>query len=165
MTRHNFFSGRNLVATLFLIGSIVFYIFGVTHPLMSTKYQVIGIRLKSQEVTLFDSIRLFWDSKDYFVALIILVFTFILPISKYFELALRVITGKKYPVLQGVDKWNMIDVFLVAMLLLNFKMNSSFIVMRLEEGTNFIAIAVLTRLVTIALIDGFAIEGIKNKLF
>ena len=70
MTRHNFFSGRNLLATLFLIGSIVFYILGVTHPLMSTKYQVIGIRLKSQEVTLFDSIRLFWDSKDYFVALI-----------------------------------------------------------------------------------------------
>ena len=47
----------------------------------------------------------------------------------------------------------MIDVFLVAMLLLNFKMNSRFIVMRLEMGTNFIALAVLTRLVTILLLD------------
>ena len=49
------------------------------------------------------------------------------------------------------------------MLLLNFKMNSSFIVMRLEERTYFIAIAVLTRLVTIALIDGFAIKGEKKQ--
>ena len=58
----------------------------------------------------------------------------------------------------------MIDVFLVAMLLLNFKMNSSFIVMRLEERTYFIVTAVLTRLVTIALIDGFAIKGKKTSL-
>lgn len=158
MPNHQIFSVRNIIAALFLIGSIVFYVLGVTHPLMSTKYQVIGIRLKSQEVTLFDSIRMFWESKDYFVALIILVFTFILPISKYFELSLRIVTGKKYPVLQGVDKWNMIDVFLVAMLLLNFKMNSNFIVMRLEDGTNFIAIAVITRLVTIALIDGLSLK-------
>ena len=109
-------------------------------------------------MTLFDSIKLFWESKEYLVALVILVFTFILPISKYFELGLRLITGKEYPVLHGVDKWNMIDVFLVAMLLLNFKMNSNFIVMRLENGTNFIALAVLTRLVTIALIDGFTLR-------
>ena len=54
----------------------------------------------------------------------------------------------------------MIDVFLVAMLLLNFQMNSRFIVMRLEMGTNFIALAVLTRLVTILLVDGFG----KKKL-
>jgi uncharacterized paraquat-inducible protein A len=163
MTHHQVFSGRNIIAALFLIGSIVFFVLGVTHPLMSTKYQVIGIRLKSQEVTLFDSIRLFWESKDYFVSLIILVFTFILPISKYFELALRIITGKKYLVLQSVDKWNMIDVFLVAMLLLNFKMNSNFIVMRLEEGTNFIALAVITRLVTIALLDSWFLKTISIK--
>ena len=43
----------------------------------------------------------------------------------------------------------MLDVFLVALLLLNFKMNDAFIVMKLEVGTIFIALAVLTRILSI----------------
>lgn len=120
---------------------------------MSTKYQVLNIRIKSQEVTLFDSIRMFWDSKEYLISAIILVFTFLLPISKYMELGAELITGKLFLKWRGVDKWNMIDVFLVAMLLLNFKMNTNFIVMKLEMGTNFIALAVLSRLLVIMLVD------------
>jgi uncharacterized paraquat-inducible protein A len=157
---YKFFTKRNVVATAFLAISVVCYVLGLIYPLMSTKYQVLGVQLKHQEVTLFDSVRMFWDSSEYLVASIILVFTFILPILKYIELALRLGTGRQFLKLQSVDKWNMIDVFLVAMLLLNFKMNSRFIVMQLELGTNFIALAVLTRLATILLVDGFG----KKKL-
>ena len=146
---------RMLVAAALLVVSVTFYVLGLVYPLMSTKYQVLGIQLKHQEVTLFDSVRMFWESSEYLVASIILVFTFILPVLKYFELGLRLATGRQFLRLQSVDKWNMIDVFLVAMLLLNFKMNSRFIVMRLEMGTNFIALAVLTRLAVILLVDGF----------
>ena len=148
-------SYRQIAAAVFLVASVTFYILGLIYPLMSTKYEVFGVPLKSQEVTLFDSVRMFWESGEYLVASIILVFTFILPILKYIELSLRLATGRQFLKLQSVDKWNMIDVFLVAMLLLNFKMNSRFIVMRLEMGTNFIALAVLTRLVTILLVEGF----------
>jgi len=157
---YKFLTKRNVVATAFLAISVVCYVLGLIYPLMSTKYQVLGVQLKHQEVTLFDSVRMFWDSSEYLVASIILVFTFILPILKYIELALRLGTGRQFLKLQSVDKWNMIDVFLVAMLLLNFKMNSRFIVMQLELGTNFIALAVLTRLATILLVDGFG----KKKL-
>ena len=154
MAESRFWQTRNVVAAVFWIASVVFYILGLVYPLMSTQYQVLNIPLKSQQVTLFDSVRMFWNDNEYLIASIILVFTFIFPILKYIELALRLGTGKQFLKLQSVDKWNMIDVFLVAMLLLNFKMNSRFIVMRLELGTNFIALAVLTRLVTILLIDG-----------
>ena len=153
MAESRFWQTRNVVAAVFWIASVVFYILGLVYPLMSTQYQVLNIPLKSQQVTLFDSVRMFWNDNEYLIASIILVFTFIFPILKYIELALRLGTGKQFLKLQSVDKWNMIDVFLVAMLLLNFKMNSRFIVMRLELGTNFIALAVLTRLVTILLID------------
>ena len=155
---YKFLTARNLAVAGILAASIAFYVLGLIYPLMSTKYQVWGIPLKHQEVTLFDSVRMFWDSSEYLIASIILVFTFILPILKYIELALRVGTGRQFLKLQSVDKWNMIDVFLVALLLLNFKMNSRFIVMRLEWGTNFIALAVITRLVTILLLDGFGKE-------
>ena len=146
---------RMLAAAALLAVSVTFYVLGLVYPLMSTKYQVLGIQLRHQEVTLFDSVRMFWESSEYLVASIILVFTFILPVLKYIELGLRLATGRQFLRLRSVDKWNMIDVFLVAMLLLNFKMNSRFIVMRLEMGTNFIALAVLTRLAVILLVDGF----------
>lgn len=146
---------RTLAAAALLVASVTFYVLGLVYPLMSTRYQVLGIQLKHQEVTLFDSVRMFWESSEYLVASIILVFTFILPVLKYIELGLRLATGRQFLRLRSVDKWNMIDVFLVAMLLLNFKMNSRFIVMRLEMGTNFIAFAVLTRLAVILLVDGF----------
>ena len=156
--QHRSWQTREYVAAAFLLASIVLYILGLSYPLMSTKYQVMGFQIRSQEVTLFDSVRMFWQSSDYLIAGIILVFTFIFPILKYVELVLRLATGKPFLKLQSVDKWNMIDVFLVAMLLLNFKMNSRFIVMRLEMGTNFIALAVLTRLATILLLDRAAIH-------
>ena len=145
---------RTIAAAVFWAASVTLYVLGLVYPLMSTRYQVLGFQIRSQEVTLFDSVRMFWESSDYLIASIILVFTFILPILKYIELVLRLATGRQFLRLQSVDKWNMIDVFLVAMLLLNFKMNSRFIVMRLELGTNFIALAVLTRLVTILLVEG-----------
>jgi len=154
----NRFSKRTIFAGIVLLISVACYILGIIEPLMSTKYQVLHIKLKSQEVTLFDSIRMFWESKEYLISAIILIFTFILPISKYLELGARIITGKQFLTWQGVDKWNMIDVFLVSMLLLNFKMNSNFIVMKLEMGTNFIALAVLTRLAVIMLVDGIRIK-------
>ena len=147
-------SVRLWVAAGILAVSVAFYVLGLCYPLMSTKYQVLGFQIRSQEVTLFDSVRMFWQDGDYLISSIILVFTFILPILKYLELGLQLATGRPFLRLRSVDKWNMIDVFLVAMLLLNFKMNSKFIVMRLEMGTNFIALAVLTRLVAILLIEG-----------
>ena len=81
-----------LVALAFLAASVTFYILGLCYPLMSTKYQVLGFQIRSQEVTLFDSVRMFWESSDYLIAGIILVFTFIFPILKYIELALRLAT-------------------------------------------------------------------------
>ncbi|MBR0500074.1 MAG: paraquat-inducible protein A [Bacteroidales bacterium] len=149
---------KKILSVIVLTASAVFYILGLCYPLMSTSYQVWGFSLRTQEVTLFDSVRMFWEDGDYLIASIILVFTFILPVFKYIELALRIASGRQFLRLQSVDKWNMIDVFLVAMLLLNFKMNSKFIVMRLEMGTNFIALAVLTRLAAIMLVEGVSIS-------
>ena len=104
---------------------------------------------------------MFWSDGEYLVSVIIFCFTFLLPSLKYVELGLKICTTKKYKVLKEIDKWNMIDVFLVALLLLNLKMNSSFIVMQLEMGTNYIALAVLTRILTIVTLDHLPIKQVK----
>ncbi|MDR0294940.1 MAG: paraquat-inducible protein A [Prevotellaceae bacterium] len=50
---------------------------------------------------------------------------FILPVFKYIELIIRVSKNKTSKILQNLDKWNMLDVFLVALLILNFKLHQA----------------------------------------
>jgi len=132
--------------------SIVFFVLGVYFPLLSTKTRVLGINWSFETITLFDSISIFFKNKEYFLAGVILVFTFILPVLKYIELIIRVSKNKTSKILQNLDKWNMLDVFLVALLILNFQMSSNIIVMDLRIGTTFIALAVIFRILAMGLI-------------
>lgn len=134
--------------------SIAFYVLGIIFPIMATKSNVLGLVLNYTEVKLFDSIQLFWQENDYLLAIIILVFTFVFPILKYLTLCLELLkpnlmSAKTTQLLHKLDKWSMIDVFLVALLLLNFKLNSSFIIMDIKIGTHFIALSVIFRMLTV----------------
>ena len=145
-----------VVGLVVLLISIISFSLGVYYPLLSVKYSLFGVGFGKTNTNIFDSVLMFFNSGDYFIAAIIFVFTFLLPIYKYAEiLVMRLILGKEIKS-TSIDKWNMLDVFLVALLLLNFKMNSAIIVMDLEIGTMFIAIAVVTRMVSIILLS-------KNK--
>ena len=146
--------------SLILLISIVFFVLGLIYPLLSTKQQVLGIVLKYKEVRLFDSIRMFYESNDYLLSLVILLFTIVLPIIKFIELINRIhkfinIPKKINNFLHFIDKWSMLDVFLVALLLLNFKMDSNIIVMKLKIGTTFIALSVIIRMLSSNLIEIF----------
>jgi uncharacterized paraquat-inducible protein A len=151
---------RKIISIITLSLSILFFAMGVYFPLLSTKQQVLGVVLKYKEVNLFDSIIMFFENKEYLLAVIILIFTFIFPVFKYIELIIRTILNKTNNAMQHLDKWNMLDVFLVALLLLNFKMNSGIIVMQLMTGTTFIALAVIFRILTISLIANNKLEKI-----
>jgi uncharacterized paraquat-inducible protein A len=149
---------RKIISIITLALSILFFAMGVYFPLLSTKQQLLGVVLKYREVNLFDSIVMFFEDKEYLLAGVILVFTFIFPVFKYIELTVRVTLNKTGNVMRHLDKWNMLDVFLVALLLLNFKMNSTIIVMQLMTGTTFIALAVIFRILTISLLTNKHIE-------
>ena len=138
------------IATLTL--SIVFFGLGIYFPLLSTHKQLI-FKFSYQEINIFQSIVMFFESKEYFLGSVILVFTVVIPVIEYIRLIFITILNKKSSnKLRYLDKWNMLDVFLVALLLLNFKMNSNFLVMQLKIGTTFIALAVIFRILTISLV-------------
>ncbi len=130
----------------------MFFALGLYFPILATKHQILGFTLEYKEIRLTDSIKMFYESSEYLLAGIILVFTIFLPIVKYIELSVRIKSEKKSTFLSKIDKWSMIDVFLVAIILLNFKMDSNVIVMKLKIGTQFIAISVLLRMMAASLI-------------
>jgi paraquat-inducible protein A len=162
---------KKITISLMLLISITFFVLGLTYPILSTKQQVLGIVLKYNEVRLFDSIKMFYESNDYLLALIIFLFTIVLPIVKFIELTNRIHTFTNIPkkindFLHLIDKWSMLDVFLVALLLLNFKMDSNIIVMKLKIGTSFIAFSIIIRMITTELTSRMIkIEMIKKQLF
>ena len=146
---------KKIICSITLLLSIVFFILGVSFPLLSTKQQILGIVLDYQEINLFDSIVIFFNDKEYLLAAIILIFTFIVPVVKYFDLIRRLLLNKTDIAMSNLDKWNMLDVFLVALLLLNFKINSNIVVMKLQIGTTFITLAVLFRILMIYMMTNY----------
>lgn len=141
------------ISTFLLLSSVVFFALGLYFPILATKHQILGFTLDYKEVRLIDSVKMFYESSDYLLASIIFIFTIVLPIIKYLELTVRIKSQKKSTFLSKLDKWSMIDVFLVALLLLNFKMDSNVIVMKLKIGTQFIAISVILRMITASIIQ------------
>lgn len=119
---------------------------------MSTKKQVLGLVLNYEEIRLFDSIVLFYEGKEYLLGSIIFLFTIILPVFKYVEIGNRIFVLIRLPakldrLLHLLDKWSMLDVFIIALLILNFKMNSTILVMQIKVGTLFLAISIIVRMV------------------
>jgi paraquat-inducible protein A len=144
---------KNKISLVSLFFSIFFFILGLWYPILSTKQKVLGFVLDYKEVRLFDSVKMFYESNEYFLAIIILVFTILLPIIKFLELLNRefkiiIFTKTISKILHALDKWSMLDVFLVAILLVNFKMDSSIIIMKVKIGTTFIALSVILRMLS-----------------
>ena len=134
-----------------MILSFFCFCLGLWLPILSTKQRIFGITLKYQEVKVTDSIKLFFESGDYLFSFIIVLFVIVTPIIKYIYLFINFShSSQKWKFskhLSVIDKWSMIDIFLVALLLLNFKMNSIIIVMKLRLGTTFIAFSVILRII------------------
>ena len=140
-----------IIGIIALTLSITFFALGMYFPLLSTHTQIIW-RFRYEEITVFKSVQLFYESKEYFLATVILLFTFFVPVVEFSALTVRIFHNKTNHFLQHLDKWNMLDVFLVALLLLNFKMQSNIIVMRLKTGTTFVALSVIFRILAVIFI-------------
>lgn len=146
---------RRISASILLLSSIACFGLGLYFPILVSQYRVLGMHFSKKCINIFDSVELFFETGDYLIAIVILLFTFVFPIVKYLELLFRVIAWQ--PIysdkvrwgLQNIDKWNMLDVFVVALLLLNFKMQDGLMVMEMSLGSLFIALSVITRIITI----------------
>ncbi len=140
-----------------LTTSIVLFILGLVYPLLATKKELFGILLDYQNIRLLDSVKIFFQEGDVFLGMVILIFTFIFPTLKYIDLGVRLIrpamiSQRLSSTLRFLDRWSMLDVFLVALLLLNAKMDSTIIVMDLKIGTTFLALSIILRMIASELI-------------
>ncbi|MBL4586357.1 MAG: paraquat-inducible protein A [Flavobacteriales bacterium] len=154
------------LASLILIGSMVCYGLGLWYPILGTKVQTLGFVWSYEDVRLFDSVKYFFDAGELMLAGIIFFFTIVFPIVKYVELTNRAISvvnvSERVSAFMGkLDKWSMLDVYLVALLLMNYKMDSPLVVMKLKMGTTFIGLSVVLRMVYCSIQDKVDIAKVQ----
>ena len=137
------------VALIILFASILFFAMGFMYTLLQTGYGFGPFQLKTEQIYLSTSFRYFFDKGALFIGLLLLFFTIIFPILKYIFLLLTLL-GQRFPrhhyvstVLEIINKWSMLDVFVVAVLILNMKFDSTFIISKLGSGTTLFAISVV----------------------
>lgn len=158
---------RKILAFLLLFSSVICYGMGLYFPLVRTQTRVLGFTLRTETVKLSDSIALFWNNNEFTLAIIIFAFTILLPVVKYLELSMRFILPgpweRNFSWLRAIDKWSMLDVFIVALLLLNFKLNSVIIIMQLMQGTTWLALSIVLRMASVHALDHY-LSGRKQLL-
>lgn len=129
-----------------------FYVLGITQQLFVTKQ----IFFAEKEVTLLNSIRMLFDNDENFLGTIIFIFTILFPIFKYILLLFSLAFSRKQEIsklnrwMSVISKWSMLDVYIVALLLLNMKFDSRLINMELKEGVVWFSLSII--LIMIAMI-------------
>lgn len=126
------------------LGAALFFTLGLVHPIMGSK---LFFRFTQPDIYLWTSIADFYRSGDWFLASLLLLFTFIFPILKWVYLGWACWSKKEQgPIhwwLELINKWAMLDVFVVAVILVNLKGSSIVIITSLEAGITYFALSVL----------------------
>jgi len=161
---------RRWTALIILFISAGFFGLGFMYPLLQTGYGIGPITLRQDKIYLFTSFRYFFDQGEYFIGFLLLFFTIIFPVLKYIFLFLT-LSGKRFPrhplvssSLEIINKWSMLDVFVVAVLILNMKFDSDIIISRLESGTTLFGISVLLLMISSLLARKLVVHSKENNV-
>lgn len=141
--------------------SLGFFVLGLTRPLFISEQFFIVER----EVSLLNSIRMMFQNDEFFLGSIILIFTLVFPIFKYLLLLFSVILNDRENLhsfnvlITLISKWSMLDVFIVALLLLNMKFDSRIVNMELKSGVVWFSLSII--LIMLAML----LQGRRGKKF
>ena len=127
------------------ITSGFFYVLGLTKELFVLEQ----FFFVDKEVTLLNSIRMLFENDENFLGTIIFAFTIVFPIFKYLLLIFSLFLNQKEAItkvnrwMSVISKWSMLDVYIVALLLLNMKFDSRLVNMELKEGVVWFSLSVI----------------------
>jgi paraquat-inducible protein A len=132
--------------------SFIFYLLGLFTPLYTSTHFYIF----SKESTLFQSILLLFNHREIYLGALIFIFTIFLPIIEFVVVFIKLFKmgktiSKKYvKFLTLLSKWSMLDVFVVAVILINLKFDSRIIDMKLGQGIIWFSLSVILLLISLA---------------
>ncbi len=122
------FPKQAIIINLFLLGALGALIVGLTAPLLTLE----KLYFFENTVSLFSTITELFSQKEWFLFIVIALFSVCVPIIKIASLLLILnmdykkdsFLDKALHVIETIGKWSMLDVFVVALLLVSVKLGA-----------------------------------------
>lgn len=129
------------------VGSLAAYIFALTSPLFTTSGELFGFSFSKESVSFFRSLEILKDQGYLILSYALLLFVIGLPIIKFIVLmfninSITIISKSIDSFLVYLQKYAMVDVFVIAILLVGSKSNPMF-VFKIELGTYALLLSVV----------------------
>ena len=145
------------VLLIVLLMSVLCYFEGISAPFATVQKESL-ISTETQQYSVLSSIDELTESGEGGLAAIIVIFTLLFPLTKYFCLSFGLLGGsevkktKLFRLVQSLGKWSMLDVFVVALLIVMMKINRQdhwYLSTRMhtESGLFIYAFSVLTSMI------------------
>ncbi len=143
--------GTKLGLTIALAISLLFFVLGLCYPILMAKTTLLGFNISTESIYLTDTIHHFYENNDWFMVAVIGITTLVFPVYKYLDMLNRILgfipVSEFYEkVIAQLDKWSMLEVFVIALVILSVKTNSSFMSMSVKSGVYFLAASVIVRM-------------------
>ena len=131
---------------LFLVVTLLLFIAGVSLPILTlTKLLVV-----SNEVSIFTGLIQLIEEQQYFIFVVIFLFSIALPLLKLYYLFLlsskKIVNNKRYTkylhLMHRYGRWSMLDVFVIAILIMTVKLGALASV-QIETGMYYFTSAVI----------------------
>ncbi|HIO93087.1 MAG TPA: paraquat-inducible protein A [Leucothrix mucor] len=123
-----YFPKQAIIINLLLLLSLATLVIGITAPLLT----LIKFSFLENTVSLLSTVQQFYAEKEWFLFIIIALFSLCVPIIKITSLLLILnvsyslgsFLDKSLQVIETIGKWSMLDVFVVALLLVSVKLGA-----------------------------------------
>jgi paraquat-inducible protein A len=135
---------------LFII-SILGFIGGLHYPLFAASGEIFGFEISKEQITFFDSIKILEEENFKELAILLYAFVIVLPGIKFFTILLNIfgiqVFGYSFnSFLLSLQKYAMVDVFVIALIAIASKSNPMFSI-QLELGTYALIASVLSGII------------------
>lgn len=142
---------KNLDNTLIYIASVASYTLALKTTLFTTNGEILGISFKEEYITFFKSITILENQGYIILSYALLFFVLVIPCLKYITLLLnlfniKLFTGEFNNAVLYLQKYAMVDVFVIALLLIGSKNNPIFN-LKIELGTYALLVSIITSMI------------------
>ncbi|WP_415250310.1 paraquat-inducible protein A [Sulfurimonas sp.] len=124
-----FFHVDEIFIFTIITASLISWFVGILAPIMTIEVfkdlPVVGYTIfKYESKSIWATIKTLWDIDRYFIAVMVGLFSVVIPVIKTFAVYISIFYKKSLKIMNFIGKWSMADVFIVALLLANLTLNT-----------------------------------------
>jgi len=155
---------KKLFLASLTITSFATYLMGIFLP----AFRIRKLYFFKDDVTIVKSIWLLFEHGELFLSGVILIFSILFPLVKYGMLLIAIFHREKEKgarlanAVSALSKWAMLDVYVIALFVMTYKMGGGIIAIKVKTGTLFFTVSVLTSIAASKLFPKLLLE--KKRL-